>query len=200
MGNRGQGKETGQVLAMLKFLSRKTVAENSRFKIHFDELEGDGIHIKDYLVATPKNFNKEGISGVGVLALYEGKVALLRIHRHAVGGEVWEIPRGFVDGEESSAVAAMRELREETGLECDPRDLISLGTVIPEAGVMNAKIAVFAATRCRMTDRREVELGFKSLEFLEWDRALGMADRSEIEDPCTIIAFFRYKRTLGAKL
>ena len=185
---------------MLKFLSRKTVAENTRFKIHFDELEGDGIHIKDYLVAAPKSFNEEGISGVGVLALFEGKVALLRIHRHAVGGDVWEIPRGFVDGNESSVSAALRELREETGLECDPQDLLALGTVLPEAGVMNAKIAVFVATRCRMTEHREAELGFKSLEFLEWDRVLAMADRSEIEDPCTIIAFFRYKRTLGAKL
>lgn len=182
---------------MLKFISRRTVAENTRFSLHFDELKADdGFHIKDYLVVSPKSFNAEGISGVGILALHQGKVVLLRIHRPAYGGEVWEIPRGFVDGEETSLAAARRELEEETGLITDEKSWKPLGFVIPEAGVMSAKIAVFVAEDCRMGNHREVEFGLKSLEFVDWEEACRMAMNSEIADPCTIVALFRYNSRL----
>lgn len=177
---------------MLKFLSRKTALKNQRFAIHLDALVAeDGHHIPEYLVVEPNVFNDEGISGVAVLALYQGKVALLRLHRHAVNGEVWEIPRGFVEGKESSLTAALRELEEETGLVCDPKNVRSLGSVLPEAGVMSAKIAIFLAQNCQSGGKREAELGLKSLEFVDLEKAREMALNSEIQDPCTIIALFR---------
>lgn len=181
---------------MLRILSKKTVAENSRFQIRFDEVTSGEIHIKDYLVVAPKSFNKEGISGVGVLPIRDDRVALLRIYRPAVEGEVWEIPRGFIDGQELSAEGARRELLEETGLVCDESDLIPLGAVVPEAGVMSARIAIFAARNCREAEGREMELGLKSLEFFSWDQVLKMSERSEIVDPCTIISVFRYQLSL----
>ncbi len=179
---------------MLKFLSRKTDIKNQRFALHLDALVAeDGHHIPEYLVVEPNSFNAEGISGVAILAIYEGKVALLRLHRHAVKGEVWEIPRGFVEGQESSLTAALRELEEETGLITDVKNVRSLGTVLPEAGVMSAKIAIYLAENCQLGGKREAELGLKALEFVEVDRAIKMAHSSEIQDPCTIISLFRYR-------
>lgn len=178
----------------MKHLSRKTIGTNTRFSLFFDEiLTDDHFHIPEYLVVAPKAFNAEGISGVAVLGFHEDKIALLQIHRHAVGGEVWEIPRGFVEGSEPSAQAALRELTEETGLICEPQKLKPLGYVLPEAGVMSAKIAVFAAEDCRRGDGPLEETGLRAVHYVSWDQAVEMARRSEIQDPCTIVALFRYK-------
>ena len=42
---------------------------------------------------------------------------LVRQYRHAVGEELWEIPAGKIDPEETSLQCARRELLEETGFE-----------------------------------------------------------------------------------
>ncbi|MDP2312297.1 MAG: NUDIX hydrolase [Pseudomonadota bacterium] len=46
----------------------------------------------------------------------DGTVTLIRQHRHAAGGTIWEIPAGKLDPGESPAVCAARELAEEVGL------------------------------------------------------------------------------------
>ena len=46
---------------------------------------------------------------------------------HITGGKNWDIPKGGMDPNESFLQAAVRELREETGLEVDPTVLSPLG-------------------------------------------------------------------------
>ncbi|MDP2304857.1 MAG: NUDIX hydrolase [Pseudomonadota bacterium] len=46
----------------------------------------------------------------------DGTVTLIRQHRHAAGGTIWEIPAGKLDPGESPEVCAARELAEEVGL------------------------------------------------------------------------------------
>ena len=46
---------------------------------------------------------------------------------HITGGKNWDIPKGGMDPNESFLQAAVRELREETGLEVDPSVLSPLG-------------------------------------------------------------------------
>lgn len=52
---------------------------------------------------------------VAVLALREGRVALVRQLRPAVGEWLWEVPAGTLSPGESPEQAAARELEEETG-------------------------------------------------------------------------------------
>ena len=46
---------------------------------------------------------------------------------HATGGRHWDIPKGMADPGETSVQTALREAREECGLELDPLDLRDLG-------------------------------------------------------------------------
>ena len=57
--------------------------------------------------------------GVGVLVERDGRVLLVR--RKGYGAGSWSTPGGFIDPGETPEVAAIREVREETGLEvADP--------------------------------------------------------------------------------
>ena len=46
---------------------------------------------------------------------------------HATGGRHWDIPKGMAEAGETGAQAALREAREECGLDLDPRALQDLG-------------------------------------------------------------------------
>ena len=46
---------------------------------------------------------------------------------HATGTPRWDIPKGVGEPDESALQAAVREAREETGLEFEPGDLLDLG-------------------------------------------------------------------------
>lgn len=61
--------------------------------------------------------------GVVIYSLYGEKrdrVVLIRQYRYPVGGYVYELPAGLVDPGENYHEAAVRELKEETGLTLEP--------------------------------------------------------------------------------
>lgn len=65
---------------------------------------------------------KKSIS-CGVI-ITDGKSVVLG---HVTNHKHWDIPKGGVDSGESLLAAAVRELKEETGLEANPSDLVPLG-------------------------------------------------------------------------
>lgn len=63
---------------------------------------------------------KNNPDGVVIYSLYgenHDRVVLIRQFRYPLGGYVYELPAGLVDPGENYHVAAVRELKEETGLE-----------------------------------------------------------------------------------
>lgn len=176
--------------------NRKLVCENSQFHIFFDELTLQGrTTVNDYLVVAPKRVAADLVTGVAILPIVDGKIGLIRIYRHPIGRDSWEIPRGFIDQQEASASAAGRELKEETGLDCKSEAIRSLGFITPDGGILAARVQLFAATKCAQErEYTPAEVGHRELRFFSIQQVEEMILHSEVQDPSTVIAFFIYRR------
>jgi 8-oxo-dGTP pyrophosphatase MutT (NUDIX family) len=83
--------------------------------------------------------------GAAIVALdNERRVCLLRQHRHAVGGYLWELPAGKLEPNEPPLSTAQRELIEEAGRVATHWQ--SLGTCTPSPGVLRETVHLFLAT------------------------------------------------------
>ena len=178
----------------LLLVKRKLVCQNSRFSVFFDELECQGQpNAPDYLVVAPKRFTDNLVTGVAVLPICDGKIGLIKAFRHAIQGDSWEIPRGFIEEGETAPISALRELEEETGLYCDPREIKLLGFVTPDAGILAARVEVYVAMSCkRIRMYAPAELGHRAFHLFDNADIGDLISRSEIQDPCTLIAYYRY--------
>ena len=72
-----------------------------------------------------REFPLSPLVGVGGIVVYENKVLLVRRGTEPLKGQ-WSIPGGLIDVGETMREAVMREVREETGLEVEPVELIEL--------------------------------------------------------------------------
>ena len=178
-------------------IKRKLGCENSRFSVYLDEVAFPGQDsARDYLVVAPKQKSHNGVTGVAVLPIADGRMGLIQICRHAIEGESWEIPRGFVEQGETSVASAVRELEEETGLSCSPFEIQSLGFITPDAGVLAARVQLFVAPSCfRREAYRPVELGHRQFSLFDLATVGEMIAQSVIQDPCTLIAYYKYAGT-----
>lgn len=181
----------------ITLLARREVCRNTVFTVYFDHIKDTaGNEVTDYLSVVPHHRAANGVTGVAVLPVVDGRLGLIRIYRHPLGEQGWEIVRGFVDQAETPAAAAVRELREEAGLVAAVESLRELGTIAPEAGVIEARIRLFAAEGCaRGSGTGSNEMGHRETKYFTREALAGLIDRGEIMDPCTLVCCYRY---LGA--
>jgi len=179
---------------------RRLACENSRFSVYLDDLTGNGDHCaQDYLVVAPKQVSRNLVTGVAILPVCEGRIGLLKIYRHAVQSDSWEIPRGFIEEGESNLISAARELEEETGLACDHNQIKSLGLITPDAGVLAARVHIFAALNCvRIKPYRPREFGHREFCLFSSRELDELTMRSAVQDPCTLISRYKYLQTQGS--
>ncbi len=172
---------------------RILIFENSKNEVFSDYIEWkDGQSVPDYLVVAPKVKTKDLVTGVSILPIFEGKLGLIKVYRHAIADFVWEVPRGFIDEGESLLTASRRELKEETGLGCKEENVHSMGTIAPEAGTMAARVHLFVALNCvQETPYNAEELGHQELRFFSSSEIAEMAENSEIQDPGTLIIYYK---------
>src|SRR5690349_5559037 len=77
----------------------------------------------------------------------DGKLILVRQFRYAIGREILEVPAGTREPDEPDEVTAIRELREEVGVEAEHVELLTRYYISP--GWCNEQIAIFRATGLR---------------------------------------------------
>ncbi|MBS0652381.1 MAG: NUDIX hydrolase [Verrucomicrobia bacterium] len=89
-----------------------------------------------------KSALKSGYPGIAVLPILpSGQIVLNLNYRHATRSWELELPRGAIQPEETIKQAALREVKEETGM--IPSTLTLLGEVAPDSGVLSSVVPVF---------------------------------------------------------
>jgi len=186
----------------VRLRQRRLAAQNSKWDVFWDDITGaDGSEVDGYLVISARGQNESRIGGTAIIpVLPDGRVGLVRNYRHPLDLDAWELPRGFLDpGEADTAVAALRELEEETGYTTERDRVVALGTFAQEPSTIAGKSALFAALDCRDTGKQPdlSEPGLGDLAFFPLEEALALAQRGEIQDAATLIALYRYARHRG---
>lgn len=85
-------------------------------------------------------------NGAAVLPIVGDKVWLLEMRRPAQQRALTlEIPRGYGEVDETSLSCALRELKEETGLLADSKQLTLLGKMRPNTAILSSCIDIYLA-------------------------------------------------------
>ena len=87
----------------------RVVDDTRRAKLNIAEVElPDGVRFEQYVLRVPK-------AAMMLVVDDEDRVLMMWRHRFIIGRWVWELPGGYVDDIEDPAIAAAREVEEETG-------------------------------------------------------------------------------------
>ena len=120
----------------------------------------------------------------------EGCIYLVRQFRYAFGEELLEIPAGKLEEGEETAhrEAAIRELREETGLTAQQVDY--LGVIYPSVGMLTERIHIYLARGLTQGEMDLDEDEFLNVERIPVRELEAMVRRGEIRDAKTISTLF----------
>jgi len=134
--------------------------------------------------------------GTAVLALDDRRrVCLLRQFRHAAGGWLWELPAGKLEPGEAPLATAQRELVEEAGMRAASWQ--PLGRVVSSPGVFTEVIHLFVAHDLTPVPAAPEAHEVFEVHWIDWQEALVMAQRGEIEDGKTLAALLRAGPLIG---
>lgn len=136
-----------------------------------------------------------GAPGACVLAVdSEDRALLVKVYRPALDRICLEAPRGRAEVGETAVAAARRELEEETGLRVGPSEMIDLGVVYPDSGIVGEAVHLFAVRLGQPfpdleADTTEV-LGSRMVPLSHLET---MIDAGLVCDAMTIVALKRLK-------
>ena len=133
--------------------------------------------------------------GVTLVALDgEGRLLLVRQHRHPAGRWLLEMPAGTLDAGEAPEVCAERELQEETGYR--PNRIERLGGFYTAPGFCSEYLHVFLCTEL-VESRLEGDEDAIDLVRFPLPDVIRMIETGEIEDCKTSGALLLYLRFAG---
>lgn len=122
----------------------------------------------------------------------EGKLLMVRQYRNALDRETLEIPAGGLESiEEPTAVAAARELEEETGYKAGKLELLL--TLRTTVAFCNEKIDVYVATDLKPSKQNLDEDEFIGVEAYSIEELAQMVYDCKIQDGKTVAALMAYK-------
>ena len=126
------------------------------------------------------------------VVLPNGRIALIRQFRYAMGSEFIELPAGKIDKGETPDECAIRELEEEIGFKTKNLNFIAM--IHPAIGFTNENMSLYLAT-----DLVQTNINRDSDEFLELmptslEHALDLVWSNKITDVKTIIGILWYQK------
>ena len=169
-------------------LEEKTVRKNYLYRGKIINVRCDDAQLPDGRPCRREVVEHPG--GAAVLCVKEGCVALVKQFRYAYGEAIYEIPAGKLNEGEDPALAAERELGEETGLAAD--ELVLRFVLYPTPGYTNEKIYIYEAVGIREGKQHFDEGEFLNVEYVPVKTALGWIEKGTLRDAKTIVALQRY--------
>lgn len=119
-----------EILHMNRIKSIKPMTDNKFLNLFNFEVEDKKGNVHPYYVASRHKENEMPAAGAEVkpdavlIYAYYGekrdKLVLIRQYRYPVGDYIYELPAGLVDDGENVVETAIREMKEETGLDFEP--------------------------------------------------------------------------------
>ncbi|MCQ4575259.1 MAG: NUDIX hydrolase [Candidatus Brocadiales bacterium] len=174
---------------MEKTLQSKMIYDGRRLRLYRDEVElPDGRHTFREVVSHP--------GAVAVVPVTEeGDVFLVKQFRYAIRSELYEIPAGIIEKGESPEQCAVRELREEAGLNAGKME--KLGQFYTSPGVMDELMHIYRATELTAPGYKPEE-GIEVVK-MKLGQAIDKIKTGEIADAKTICGIFWVVRGITQK-
>ena len=168
-----------------KTLSRKTVFEGRILDVDVLEVELENGR------RSVREIVRHGVAVAIIPQLPDGRFVFIRQFRKAMERVCFEVVAGNCDPGEEPAVAAARELREETGYTA--RSLEPLGSIFPSVGYCTERIDLFFAEVAEQGDTAFDEDESIELEILSEAELDAMIRNGEVADAKTLAAWMLYK-------
>lgn len=129
--------------------------------------------------------------GVGILAVVDDKIILVKQFRYAYNQDTIEIPAGKLESNEESQYAGARELEEETGYSC--KELVPITEIYPTPGYCDEIIHLYEAKDVYKVENPLAgdDDEFINVLFVPIDDAYQMVINQDIKDSKTIIAIMK---------
>jgi ADP-ribose pyrophosphatase len=116
----------------------------------------------------------------------DNTILFIRQYRHAVGGEILELPAGVVEANEPPELCAQREIREETGMSAG--QILNIGEFYEVPGYSTEYMYVYLARDLKPDPLPGDEDEYISVERILVEDAFRMAYNGEILDAKTLAA------------
>lgn len=151
------------------------------------------VFLDDARLPDGSNSTREWIKHPGasaVLPVFEnGDVMLVRQFRYPVKQIFYEVPAGKIDPDEDADSTAVRELKEEAGLECQQFHYV--GNFYPSIGYTNEVIHLYVAWDIESFEQQVDEDEFLLKERLPFREAVDMVHNGEISDGKSMVTLLR---------
>jgi ADP-ribose pyrophosphatase len=132
----------------------------------------------------------KGGQGVVILPVFEDKILLLHLYRHATRQWHYEVPRGYGEPNTPADVNARKEIEEEVGGEI--ANLVSLGEFYNNTGYESASVALFYA-KLSSVGTANVNEGIDSFAWVTVKELEEWIANEKITDGFTIAAYTKAK-------
>ena len=173
--------------------SSKYLLENKIFKMRQDEVTSPK------LKSNHQVWVMEVPTWVNIIPItHKGEVVLVNQYRFGMEKFSLEIPGGMADGYEDPQIAAMRELKEETGYV--GKEVIEIGRVESNPAIMSNHTYTYLALDCEPQGNQELD-GTEDIDIILKDinDIPDLIKNREIEHALVISAFYFYNLYLSKK-
>ena len=165
-------------------LKESTISTKVVYKGDFLDVRRDKVLLPNGETGAREWVNHPG-AVVIIPILPNGKIALIKQFRYAVGSEFIELPAGKLDAGEDPEKCALRELEEEIGYRANKINF--LANIHPAIGFTNEIMGVFLAENLEKTEHNRDNDEFLELVPTTLTEALNLVWENKITDVKSII-------------